>query len=239
LIIFDIFVSKAIEINPCLSEALSNKGNALRSMNNYQEAINCYIESIAANPKFNMNKATELISRKSYKKSCECQHEKKGSRSKNIDIVYFYKGLKLHNIQKYEEAIEMFTKSCKINPKNVDALRFHGISLCNLLKYEAALEYFDKAIDLDPNNSSLFYNKGFAFHNLKKYTKAIQMFNRAIEINPNYHEAYCIKGLSLHSLYSYCEAIECFNRSIILSPKYADAYIFKVFLFLFRFNFLN
>ena len=202
-------------------------------MNKNQEAINCYIESIALNPKFHdafYQKATDLISRRNYKKVYERHHTDKIN-LKNADVVYFYKGLKLHNVQNYVEAIEMFTKSVKINPKNVDALRFKGISLCNLFKYEEAIECFDSAIAMDPNNPSLFYNKGFAFHNLQKYTRAICMFNKAIELNPKYHEAYSIKGLSLHSLNSYCEAIECFNRSIFVNPKYADAKKYSVVLF--------
>ena len=57
------------------------------------------------------------------------------------------KGLALDNLGKYEEAIEWYDKTLKIDPNNVFALYNKGFALNNLGKYQEAIEWYDKATE--------------------------------------------------------------------------------------------
>ena len=62
----------------------------------------------------------------------------------------------LHNLSKYQEAIEWYDKALKIDPNNILALNNKGLALSNLGKYQEAIEWYDKALKIDPNNILCF-----------------------------------------------------------------------------------
>ena len=71
------------------------------------------------------------------------------------------KAATLHNLGKYQEAIEWYDKALKIDRNNL-ALNNKGLALNNLGKYQEAIEWYDKVLEIDPNNVYALNNKGLA-----------------------------------------------------------------------------
>jgi tetratricopeptide (TPR) repeat protein len=137
------------------------------------------------------------------------------------------KGIALHNLRKFKEAIDCCDMAIRINPNYADAWNNKGVSLGKLGKYKEAIECTDRAVKIDPNYIKAWNNKGIALHNLRKFKEAIDCCDMAIRINPNYADAWNNKGVSLGKLGKYKEAIECYDMSIDLDPNFARAWINK------------
>ena len=64
---------------------------------------------------------------------------------------YYNKGSNLMLQNKYDEAVEEFDKTLKIDPNYKEAWYSKGIALYFLGKYSEAIAAYDKAIEIDPN----------------------------------------------------------------------------------------
>jgi len=74
--------------------------------------------------------------------------------------VALREGIKLSKAGKYEEAIECYTQSVSLDPKNCDVYVAKGAALANLGNYAEALDDFDKALSIDPSDrNAIEYKK--------------------------------------------------------------------------------
>ncbi|MHB8280911.1 MAG: tetratricopeptide repeat protein, partial [Candidatus Humimicrobiaceae bacterium] len=64
----------------------------------------------------------------------------------NKSNAWISKGLALHRLGKYDEAIKSFNKAIRINPENGRAWISKGGVLDNLGKYDEAIKCCDEAI---------------------------------------------------------------------------------------------
>jgi len=60
----------------------------------------------------------------------------------------------------FEEAMEIFQKSAKLNPKNPEAWFYIGAMYQNKQDFNTAIEYYSKAIDLKNDYADAYYNRG-------------------------------------------------------------------------------
>lgn len=133
-------------------------------------------------------------------------------------------GSTLFNQGKYEESIQAYNKSIKLNPQYALAWFNKGTALGQLGKYDEEIQACDKAIQLDPQYAEAWYNKGTAQDKQGKYDAAIQAFDKAIEINPQYADAWNGKGNALFSQGKNNESTLAHNKAIELDPKLATSY---------------
>jgi tetratricopeptide (TPR) repeat protein len=131
------------------------------------------------------------------------------------------KGLALHNLGRYNEAIEYYDKALEIDSKNAVVLNNKGLALGNLGRYNEAIECYDKALEIDPKYVNALNNKGFALGNLGRYNEAIECYDKALKIDPKYVNALNNKGLALHNLGRYNEAIEYYDKALEIDSKNA------------------
>src|SRR5688500_13783577 len=92
----------------------------------------------------------------------------------NIEEANKYKALgnECFSAQKYEEAIQHFSKAIELNPN--DHVFYSNRSACysNLNQYEKALEDGAKAVSIKPDWSKGYTRKGLAEYYLGKYDEA-------------------------------------------------------------------
>ncbi len=124
----------------------------------------------------------------------------------------------------YKGAIQDYTKSIELNPKNIYTYSNRGINQVRLGNYLEAIKDFDKAIILDPKFIGGYCNRGIAKYNLAQYEEAIDDYNQAIELNPEDDDAYYLRGLAKDDLEKYEEAVVDYTKAIDLDPQHADAY---------------
>jgi tetratricopeptide (TPR) repeat protein len=77
-------------------------------------------------------------------------------------MVWTKKGLALHDLRRYEEAIQCYDKALEINPNYATAHYEKGLTFNNLRRYEEAIQCYDKALEIDPNFALALNNKRLA-----------------------------------------------------------------------------
>lgn len=89
------------------------------------------------------------------------------------------------NNQSYEEAIEYFNKSIKIDKNNFDAYLGMAFAMNSMERYDEELDYYNRALEIDPTNELALSWKAVCLHHyLKRYEEAIATYDKIINKNP-------------------------------------------------------
>jgi tetratricopeptide (TPR) repeat protein len=125
---------------------------------------------------------------------------------------------------KYEDALNAYSTSLRINGSNVPALIGLGSALNSLGKINESLESYQKAIEIHPDNTKAWIGKGIVLHELGRYNESLQSYNHALELDPtNANALNCIAWL-YYKRGNNEEALISVNQSIdILSSNLAAA----------------
>lgn len=109
-------------------------------------------------------------------------------------------GLMEHNPKKYDNSINLLTKSLELNPKNPNTYYSRSWYYSELGMHEIAIEDIDKYIELMPDDYSGYEKKGEYLRNLKRYDEAVKMFDKALSLNKNSQESKEGKKQAIHSI---------------------------------------
>ncbi|CAK77044.1 unnamed protein product (macronuclear) [Paramecium tetraurelia] len=223
-------------------EKLLNEGAVLKSLNKYQEAIECYDKVISINPKYYVswnNKGTSLQSLKKFQDAIECFNQAISINPKYY-VSWNNKGNALQNLTNYQEAIDCYEKAISINPKYDVAWNNMGNALSSLNKYQESIKCFDKAIFINPNNDLAWNNKGNQLQGIivQAMHYKIQIFNKK-QLNamrklfPQIQWQLAVRnyysGTSLINLNKYQEAVVCFDKAFSINPKNENVWSNKGF----------
>lgn len=87
--------------------------------------------------------------------------------------------------QKFEEAIQHFTKAIELNPN--DHIFYSNRSGCHasLQDYASAREDAEKCVSLKPDWGKGYQRKGLAEFYLGEYDKAIETYQKGLQVDPN------------------------------------------------------
>jgi len=106
----------------------------------------------------------------------------------NIDLLLKY-GFVLINMNRLDEAKEVYEKILSINPNEDMAL----VSLANILhklnENDLAIKYHKKAIELDPNYAPHYFNYANTLYDLKQMDKALANYKKVVQLDPSIEEA--------------------------------------------------
>ncbi len=125
---------------------------------------------------------------------------------------------------RYQEAVDAYDRSLRIDPEYAFAWNNKGNSLNGLQRYEDAIECYDRALKIDPEYAFAWNNKGNSLNGLHRSEEAIECLDRALKIDPEDAYVWNNKGSSLNSLQRYEDAIECYDRALKIDPEYAYAW---------------
>ena len=130
------------------------------------------------------------------------------------------KGLVLHNLGKYQEAIEYYDKALAINPTYLQSLNNKGLAFFDQGKYHEAIEWYDKALMVEPDYIKALNGKGAALNGLGKYQEANEWLDKALVVDPNFTYALTNKGWALYNQGKYQEAIEWYDKALMVDPNF-------------------
>jgi len=106
----------------------------------------------------------------------------------NVELLLKY-GFVLINMNRLDEAKEVYEKILSINPNEDMAL----VSLANVLhklnEDDLAIEYHKKAIELDPNYAPHYFNYANTLYDLKQMDKALINYKKVVKLDPSIEEA--------------------------------------------------
>ena len=144
--------------------------------------------------------------------------------------IAFYEGNANYALEKYEEAIEDYTRAIELNLQYAGSYQYaeaynnRGFANFALKNYKEAIKDYEEAIRLNPQLAGFYQNCGDANYALKEYEKAIENYNKAIELDPQCAGFYNNRGNANRALKNYKKAITDFNKVIELDPQFSEGY---------------
>ncbi|HXU28913.1 MAG TPA: tetratricopeptide repeat protein [Bacteroidia bacterium] len=163
-------------------------------------------------------------------------------------------GISKLRVQDYKGAVDDFTKSIELNPKNWRVYYSRAYCENRLYNYKAAIDDYDKVLELDPKNAWAYKNGDLSRSYLARaggtpqdfnsrpadakiyakaalteekigdYKSAITDYSLAIDLDPT-AGFYFGRGDAKYNLKDFAGAIEDFNEAIKRDYKYAKAYL--------------
>ena len=151
---------------------------------------------------------------------------------------WYRKGIDLSQQQNYEQALEAYNMSLKLNPNDeetwvcksyvLNALgRYHeAITACNwaLAASREPITIFNMPMTNPSVEKLAWNNRGYALMKLGNYLSAYADFSRALETDPHYLDALNSKGECLKKLNQPDQALIVLGKAIEIDPKNANAY---------------
>ena len=99
--------------------------------------------------------------------------------------LLLYRGNRLLEKARYEEAIDSMTEAIRLVPEYTRATVALGeFHLRSLYLYERALHYFEDTLTWDPQNISALFGHGVALHLLGRYELSQHSLDRLLELEP-------------------------------------------------------
>ena len=134
--------------------------------------------------------------------------------------------------EKYEQALNDFSKAIELDPNFQMAYYNRGGIFALQKRYDEGIIDFSKAIELKPDFQMAYFDRGTLFSNKKEYDIAIKDYSKAIELDSNYASAFLNRADLLQNDNKTEEALKDYRKAIELKPDYAVAYYNRGVLFM-------
>jgi tetratricopeptide (TPR) repeat protein len=207
----------------------SNKGGSLATLARHEEALGCYDQALAIDPRNAIiwnNKGSSLAALGRREQALGCYDEALAIDPRHASALH-NKGESLDALGRPEEALLCYDQVLAIDPRRTDALNGKGNALAKLGRPGDAIACFAHALDIDPRNAMALYNSGIACHAVGMNDDALKLFDRALAIDPRYSKAWYNKGAILHTLGRRDEALKCFDQVVAIDPRDTKAWFNK------------
>lgn len=136
--------------------------------------------------------------------------------------TYYEEGIEKAEAGKLDEAIELFSKSIKLQPEDYYSWFNRGIAKNMQGLNEEALLDFEQTVKLAPDYKKGYLNRGTAKKRLTDYEGAKSDYSYAIKLDPNYADAYYNRGLIFEMLNTKDSACIDFNQAMEFGMKSAQ-----------------
>jgi tetratricopeptide (TPR) repeat protein len=133
-------------------------------------------------------------------------------------------GTILKKQQKFDLAIQFFSKAFESNPGKTEALLMRGRIFCTQGKLENAFSDFTEVIRKHPYNYEALITRGITFGQTSQFDLAIDDFSSAIRVNANRAEAFYNRGVVYEKSHAFDAAIEDYSIATKLNPHDYKAY---------------
>jgi Flp pilus assembly protein TadD/cell division protein FtsN len=143
------------------------------------------------------------------------------------DEDMFKKGLQLMDQQRYDEAINAFSKAIEIIPADFQAYNSRGVAWALKGDFARAIDDYNKALELRPHYAEAFNNRGYAHTQRGELKAALDDYRKALEIDPFFVDAYNNTAWILATtddthLRNSAQAIALAQKAVELEPKIAS-----------------
>src|SRR5436190_443963 len=214
-------LKKSLELDPNNAITLENRGITHYIVGNFEESLADLNKLLEINP----NNAFALSCRGATNYELDNYEMSLADLSKSLEIesrnMSTIAGKEIyHMIIKYEEALEYFNKSLKIEPNNALELRNRGATLRVLGLYEEKLAKFKKPLENSKENHAKINLK------MGRYYEAFADLSKSLEIEPNNADGLKIRGETYYLIGKDAESIEDLNQLLKIKPS--DVFALRV-----------
>lgn len=191
------YINKAIELNPRIAEAYTNKGTINTKLGYLKDAMADYNKAIVLNPfesmaffdrgllKYDLGDINSALS----------DFDKAISLNPAYATAHNSRGFCKEELGDKTGALSDFNKAIELNPNCAPAINNRGLIKKELGDKKGAMEDFNKAIEVNSDYANAYYNRGFLKNDLGDKKEALTDYNKVIEINPCFAAAYFNRGI--------------------------------------------
>lgn len=134
----------------------------------------------------------------------------------NIGNVYFQK-------QDFENAVNWYKESSKINPEVLDNYYNMGLAYMRLKDDENTLLSFEKTIELDPQNIDALIQASNAALRMENFAKSLEYLKKAVDIDPTNENYISTLTYKLAQEKRYEEVMEYAKKWKEINPESEEA----------------
>lgn len=219
-------LTEEIEKNPNNPYCYFERGEAYKSLNEYEEAIEDFSRAIELYNKdytFFWEKGACLHFLSKYDEAIEF-YTKAIELEPNNAQIFNDRGLAFDDKEDYVSAIENFKTAIKLDPQ--DSIFYFNLSGAFRYnkEYEMALYYVNRAIEMSPEYVDFYCLKGKIYESAYFYRYAINNITDAIELDDKYYDTYDLRAKLYYFIGDDDKAIADRKKLIELDPNYCYAY---------------
>jgi tetratricopeptide (TPR) repeat protein len=204
----------------------NNKGGSLAALGRREEAIGCYDQALALDPRDATawsNKGVSLAALGPHEEALRC-YDQALALDPRYAIAWNNKGLALAALGQRAEAISCYDRALAIDPRQAAASNNKGTALADLGRHAEAISCYDQALAIDPRFAGAWNSKASALADAGRREEALGCYDQALAINPRYAMVWYNKGNGLAELGQREEAISCYDQALAVDPGYAIAW---------------
>jgi len=179
-------IGRAVELQPDIPAFHFNRGNALKSLQEWLAAVESYERAIALRPNYAdayCNRGIALHALSQFDAALESYDRALAIDPLDAD-TYFNRGLTLHALRQLDTAIRSFDRAIQLRPGFPEVYRSRGDVLRDAKQWSAAVSSYDVAIKLRPDYVDAYWNRRIALLELKKFGAAIADWEKVIKLHP-------------------------------------------------------
>lgn len=130
----------------------------------------------------------------------------------------YREAVRLHNREKYEEALEIERELLEKDPKNGLYLHILGLTLHKLTRYEEAAAAERRAIEVEPSNAKYHRSLSVTLHKWEHYEEALVAAQKAVELDADNASYQDNLSVMLDSMGHDADALVAAQRAVELEP---------------------
>ena len=135
-----------------------------------------------------------------------------------------------HNQNRFNEAIEQYSKILKLKPNNAICsiiYKHRGMAYFACSLYNEAINDFNHALELDSQSYKAAYYRGVVHSVIKQYSNAIDDYTLSLSINP--YQSFCLfrRAQAFYHIGDFPQGLADCENSLSLEPENKSAAKFK------------
>ena len=237
--------NRALDLNPRLALAYSNRGNAYCAQEKYDLAIADYDAALRLDSGgvFAMgvysNRGNVYGAQGEYELAI-ADYDAALQLDPNNEVaaaVYFNRGNTYSACAEYDLAIADYGAALRLNPNDEVSAGIYfnrGQAFSDKVDYDLAIADFCEALHLNPDLTDVYQDRGFAYFQKGEYDQAVDDFDTALEIDPDDRLARILRGHAYFIKGEYDLSIADCDVAIELNPDLPFAYIIRGMAFSFN-----
>jgi len=159
--------------------------------------------------------------------------ENLGKKHSNNGMLFYFKGVALKNLGKYDEAIQELDKAIRVGYPEALAYNLKSFIYGEYKhNYEKQIYYAKKSLEIDPSDSEAHFLKAMAYKNTGKLDLALENIERALKNSENDYDLIYERAKLFILLGRNKEAVEDIIECLDKYPAYAEGWfeLYKIYL---------
>ena len=175
---------------------VDNTNNSYFRSDNYDASIDDLL--VSALSAHNQNRFNDAISQ--YTKILELKEDSPSSDDAIRSIIYKHRGMAHFACSSYNEAIDDFTVSLKLDPTSYKSAYYRGVVYSVQKQYSHAIDDYTLSLSINPYQSFCLFRRGQAYFHIGDYPQGLADCENSLALEPNNESTIKFKELLLKKL---------------------------------------